>query len=1044
MSRVRFVSKVFLVTFLFLSLGMAVQVASSSNQTTPTIQGAQVISSATGDVQFLTGPNRGNPSDIALGYIHQNLSSFGLTQSDYAHMIITDQYISQDTGVTHIYMRQTYEGIELYNGNLNINIAADGRVINLGISFVSNLQAAVQSARLTGTMQTPQQAVTSGADQLNLKSSRPLTVQKGQSGPARETIFGGSDISREQIPAKLVYVAVAPNTVRLAWNVEIYELDAEHWWSMLLDAYTGELLGKYDYVVSDTFGVPASGSMVAPRSINAATQASTALQSVSNAYNVFALPKESPTDGPRTLEVNPANPLASPFGWHDTNGVAGPEFTITRGNNAHAYTDIDNNNQPDLNSSPDGGPDLVLDFPLDLAQEPNTSRPAAVTNLFYWNNIIHDVAYLYGFTEASGNFQVNNYGRGGAGNDDVRAEAQDGGGTNNANMSTGSDGSRPRMQMYLWDYPFPNIVTVNVPSPVAGDYVASGASYGPTLLQTGPITGDVVYTTDGGGVATTDACEPLVDFPSGSIAMADRGTCNFIVKTQNAQAAGAIGLIVINNTPAQPAAMGGAGSGITIPSVMISLADGGLLIANLPLNATLRDSGNPGVGRDGDFDAGIVAHEYTHGISNRLTGGPSTANCLNNSEQMGEGWSDFLGIVLTAVESDTATTNRGVGTYALFQDEDGIGIRPTPYNTDMTVNPVTYGDLGGLAIPHGVGYAWNSMLWEVYWNLVDAHGFNPNIYDSWTTGGNNLALQLVMNGMKLQVCRPGFVDGRNAILLADQLLTNGVNQCYIWQGFAKRGLGFSASQGSNTNTTDGVEAFDLPVSCQGMISVSPTSLHSSQLANTQTNQLVTVSNTNPLGGSADLDWTVTEAATDCAAPSDLTWISAAPTSGSNGQGSSTDLTVTFDSTGLTAPAANSGLLCLNSNDPSNSVVAVPVSLQVTYNFSGFMAPISSAPTINAVQAGAVIPVKFSLNGDYGLNIFANGYPKTQQINCQTLAPSGSAVPTSTVGGTSLMYDANTNEYIYPWKSVRGWAGTCRQLIVRLNDGMEYIAYFNFN
>jgi hypothetical protein len=106
------------------------------------------------------------------------------------------------------------------------------------------------------------------------------------------------------------------------------------------------------------------------------------------------------------------------------------------------------------------------------------------------------------------------------------------------------------------------------------------------------------------------------------------------------------------------------------------------------------------------------------------------------------------------------------------------------------------------------------MLWEMYWNLVDRHGYNADIYADWSTGGNNLALQLVMDGMKLQPCSPGFVDGRNGILQGDTLLTGGANQCEIWRAFAKRGLGFSASQGSSNNRTDGVAAFDLPASCQ--------------------------------------------------------------------------------------------------------------------------------------------------------------------------------------------------------------------------------------
>ena len=87
-------------------------------------------------------------------------------------------------------------------------------------------------------------------------------------------------------------------------------------------------------------------------------------------------------------------------------------------------------------TDPDGGAGLDFDFPLDLGARPLDSRDAAVTNLFYWNNIIHDVLDAYGFDAAAGNFQVNNYGGGGLGGDDVRAEAQDGSGRNNANFGT--------------------------------------------------------------------------------------------------------------------------------------------------------------------------------------------------------------------------------------------------------------------------------------------------------------------------------------------------------------------------------------------------------------------------------------------------------------------------------------------------------------------------------------------------------------------------------------------------------------------------------
>ncbi len=119
--------------------------------------------------------------------------------------------------------------------------------------------------------------------------------------------------------------------------------------------------------------------------------------------------------------------------------MPGADFTITRGNNVYAYEDASDNNTP--GQSADGGDELNFDFPLNISNNPDTYQDAAITNLFYANNVIHDILYAYGFDEASGNFQDNNYGNGGNANDEVRAEAQDGGGFNNATHSNTGDGS---------------------------------------------------------------------------------------------------------------------------------------------------------------------------------------------------------------------------------------------------------------------------------------------------------------------------------------------------------------------------------------------------------------------------------------------------------------------------------------------------------------------------------------------------------------------------------------------------------------------------
>lgn len=226
----------------------------------------------------------------------------------------------------------------------------------------------------------------------------------------------------------------------------------------------------------------------------------------------------------------------------------------------------------------------------------------------------------------------------------------------------------------------------------------------------------------------------------------------------------------------------------------------------------------PNTGRrqlmDGDLDAGVIIHEYGHGISNRLTGGPSETSCLRNQEHGGEGWSDWLAVAYTARSKAEINKPRGLGTYVLGQpDRHQKGIRPTPYSTDKTINPSSYDTIKSSAVPHGVGYVWATMLWEVYASLVKEYGFNPNIYGNWRSGGNNLAVQLVIDGMKMQPCEPGFIDSRDAIFDADKALTGGRNRCLLWRAFAKRGLGVRAKQGESTDRADGKENYATPKNC---------------------------------------------------------------------------------------------------------------------------------------------------------------------------------------------------------------------------------------
>ena len=116
---------------------------------------------------------------------------------------------------------------------------------------------------------------------------------------------------------------------------------------------------------------------------------------------------------------------------------------------------------------------------------------------------------------------------------------------------------------------------------------------------------------------------------------------------------------------------------------------------------------------------------------------------------------------------------------------------------------------------------------------------------------------------------------------------------------------------------------------------------------------------------------------------------------------------------------------------------------VQYNFAGFFQPVDNLPVLNTVQAGRAIPVKFSLSGNKGLGIFAPGSPSSGPIVCNSSDPAVDLEETVTAGGSSLSYDPVSDQYIYVWKTEAAWAGTCRQLVVQLNDGSIHRANFKF-
>ncbi|SDX82860.1 T9SS-dependent M36 family metallopeptidase [Hymenobacter psychrophilus] len=776
------------------------------------------------------------PDNRALQALQSRSASFGLVAADAADAAVTKQFTDEHNGITHVYLRQRVQGIEVYGAVASVHLSASGRVASLNSSFLPNVQVLARGAAPTPGI-SAQQAVAAAARAVGMPAPGPLTLLRAGT-PAAGMDFNDGGITSDKIPVQLMYLPMSDGSLRLVWDVTLAPRSGDHFWNARVDAASGALLDKTDLTVSEDISMLNLTQPMRAVAEAAAAPAKPAARPTAtpNSYNVWPLTVESPIHGPRQFVVDPADKASSPFGWHDTNGVAGAEFTITRGNNVFAYDDPnDNGNAGGDNYSPDGGADLVFDYPFDntLAASAKKNLNLAVTNLFYWNNLMHDVMARKGFDEASGNFQSKNYSGKGLGNDDVMAEAQDKSTTTppafgNANFGTPVDGMKPRMQMYLWNKSELDI-KVTAPAALAGPLNALEGSLGRSLERVGPITGNLVVVNDGSAKPERGCNAPLVNAAaiSGNIALIERGKCGFALKIKNAQNAGARMVIMMDSIPDATTLvrMGGSAPdsvGLRIPSVFITKNEGEKLKQAVRAGQTVTVSASGNVYyRDGDFDNGIIAHEYGHGISNRLTGGAGLNNCLTNGEQMGEGWSDFFGLWMTTKPGDVGKTGRGIGTYASFEPIDGPGIRPTRYSNDFTINSATYALVGtgaynttvnaaGNTVPqvHNIGYIWASTLWDLNWALIEKYGYNADLNAA--TGGNNIALRLVMDGLKFQPCRPGFIDGRDAIMLADKENNNGANSDLIWRVFARRGMGFSAKQGSSNVLTDQTAAFDMP------------------------------------------------------------------------------------------------------------------------------------------------------------------------------------------------------------------------------------------
>lgn len=392
--------------------------------------------------QFLTGPSVRTPRQVVEQFVTANSDLFEITAKDMEGARVVRDFDTHGI-MQHLTFQQTIDGIDVYGNIMRTSVTARGELINVSSGIIPEpangwnipaetldaaeaLKAAAQDAGVT-ILTPPVAGAAAGTEE-----KTTWTV-----GPEFDTWI--------PVTTRKVYFAMTREDVRPAYVVIVPTVGVGHTYETVIDATTGGVLWRQNYLAWDTTQPVTyrvyTGDSPAPGSPGPVTNNGTQFPFVLRDLVTYT----------------PAMVIAqSPNGWIPDGG------TETVGNNVDAYLDSANDNAMNAGDRATESASRTYDFAMALngtnmpTDEPLVYRDAAITNAFVLCNSYHDRLRAMGFNEAAGNFQLDNFGLGGAGNDYVRMEVQDGGGTNNANFATPADGSLPRCQMYRWTSPTPD------------------------------------------------------------------------------------------------------------------------------------------------------------------------------------------------------------------------------------------------------------------------------------------------------------------------------------------------------------------------------------------------------------------------------------------------------------------------------------------------------------------------------------------------------------------------------------------------------------
>ncbi len=357
----------------------------------------------------LSEPATGTADKVARRFISDNTTVFGLTAREVRKLKLEN--VDPDGETTFLSYNQTIGGVPLYQGQVQVAVNSRGEVLSVMEGQV------IPNGKVNTTPKLSEEsAIAEAFNYSGREAPKTFELVKGRAARGDRAYYRNPlGPSHDDILSNLRVMRIGGKPV-LIWHMYV-DAGPSEWYEICLDANTGALLLRYNL-----YADVAQGTVY----------------------------RQHPGFSGRTLESFVGDiVINTTAGWMGTS-------TVTTGNNVEAYLDTDANNAPDANNTTglSNGHAFAANqdftFPFATGVDPRTQRPAVVTNLFYFNNIAHDFHYRLGFTETARNFQTNNFGRGGTGNDSVRAEAQDGSGTNNANFATPPEGSRPRMQQYLF------------------------------------------------------------------------------------------------------------------------------------------------------------------------------------------------------------------------------------------------------------------------------------------------------------------------------------------------------------------------------------------------------------------------------------------------------------------------------------------------------------------------------------------------------------------------------------------------------------------